>query len=283
MSVKTNIYYLKNISYAILASVMSVMLSGCNLEKDDSSVSRHTTASASVMQTEPSEPVVTPSETQAATSLSPDDVIPSAIQTPRVDGDRLSFTIVNVYSEGQYYTVEISGVKYDDSAQADIDTTFVKGELYGDFRLDLLKKGELLDSYKINVPRDDRFLLLESVTDGLDYGCELISNKRNFGDDSYPDLLQLDFHIINEVEAPQYARYFAVFDGKIAEVPVYENGKEVAPYGTHVEPKSAGLMIQHIVAGEYDGTYTVLKYEYTFDVGNRCLNRKRVKFYGWED
>lgn len=273
----------------ILAVLTALMLCGicglcgCNLENEDSSYTRKTTTALS----DP-EPVETSSvqttTTTAATSLGVSDVIPEAIQTPRADGNRLSFSIINVYSGGEYYTVDISGVKIEDgTASEDIDTTYVKGELYGDFRLDLLKKGEMIDTFRINVPRDDRFLILESVTEDLSYGCELISNKREYAADEYPDLIQLDFHIINEVEAPQYARYFAIFDGKIREVPVYENGVEVAPYGTHPEMKSAGLMVQHIVAGQYGGNYTILKYEYTFDVENRCLNRKKVKFYGWED
>lgn len=275
---------MKRILAGIFAAIMLCGLCGCNLENADSSYVRKTTASSSSPEPEESGSVRATTQTTAVTSLDVSDVIPEAIQTPRADGNRLSFSIINVYSEGEYYTVDISGVKLDENtASEDIDTTYVKGELYGDFRLDLLKKGEIIDTFKINVPRDDRFLILESVTENLSYGCELISNKREYGADEYPDLIRLDFYIINEVEAPQYARYFAVFDGKIREVPVYENGVEVAPYGTHPEMKSAGLMVQHIVAGQYGGEYTILKYEYTFDVENRCLNRQKVKFYGWED
>ena len=258
-------------------------LCGCNLENAESSYTRKTTAAPS----EP-EPVETSSVqttmTTAATSLDVSDVIPDAIQTPRADGNRLSFSIINVYSGGEYYTVDISGVKLeDDTASEDIDTTFIKGELYGDFRLDLLKKGEMIDTFKINVPRDDRFLILESVTEDLSYGCELISNKREFGADEYPDLIQLDFHVQNDAEAPQYARYFSVFGAKVCEVPVLENGKESAPYGTHPKMKSAGLMTQNITAETTGGNYTVIKYEYTFDIEARCLNKKKVKFTGWED
>lgn len=264
------------------AAALAIMFSGCALETGESS-RVHTSAQEQTQQVY--EPTADESdfESAASTSLSVEDVIPDAVQTPRVEGDRLSYTIINVYSQGDYYTVKISGVKMQDESAADIDMTYINGELYGDFRLDLLKKGELIDSLKINVPRDDRFLILESVTDSLSYGCELISNKRVYLADEYPDLLQLDFHIINEVETPQYARYFAVFDGKITEVPVYENGEEVAPRGTHPQMKSAGLMVQHLVVEVYYENYTVIKYEYVFDVENRCLNRKQVKFYGWED
>ncbi|MBS7369582.1 MAG: hypothetical protein KIG62_05490 [Oscillospiraceae bacterium] len=269
---------------AALALLCAVCLSGCNLENEESShVYTQQQSETPPEQSEPATLQTTTADTTATTSLSTSDVIPEAIQTPRVDGNRLSYTIMNVYSEGEYYTVEISGVKYDGGSGTDIDTTYIKGELYGDFRLDLLKKGEIIDSYKINVPRDDRFLILESVVDSLSYGCELISNKREFGADEYPDLIQLDFHIQNETEAPQYARYFSVFGAKVCEVPVLENGKESAPYGTHPKMKSAGLMTQNITAETTGGNYTVIKYEYTFDIEARCLNKKKVKFTGWED
>ena len=42
-------------------------------------------------------------------------------------------------------------------------------------------------------------------------------------------------------------------------------------------------MVQHLVAEKPSGGYTVIKYEYSFDVENKCLNRKQVKFTGWED
>ncbi len=270
---------------AAFAALCAVLMTFCACALETGKSSRvHTSPPAEETAPATAPFSETSSEPAPATSLSPEDVIPEAVQTPRVEGDRLSYTIVNVYSAGDYYTVKISGVKMqDESDSPDIDMTYINGVLYGDFRLDLMKKGELIDSLKINVPRDDRFLILESVTDSLSYGCALISNKREYSADEYPDLLQLDFYMINEVEAPQYARYFAVFDGKITEVPVYENGVEVAPRGTHPQMKSAGLMVQHLVVEEYAANYTIIKYEYTFDVENRCLKRQQVRFYGWED
>lgn len=268
---------------AIFIFFCAMLLCGCDLENEDSYVCA-ASEPQSAEESAPAAVTTTTADTAVRTSIDAADVIPDAIQTPRVQGDRLSYTIINIYSENDYYTVEISGVKYGgEEGETDIDTTYINGELYGDFRLDLLKRGEVIDSLKINVPRDDRFLILESVTENLSYGAELISNKREFLTEEYPDLIQLDFHIINEVEAPQYARYFAVFGGKITEVPVYENGEETAPYGTHLEMRSAGEMVQYLVAEKYDGDYTVLKYEYSFDAENRCLNRKQVKFFGWED
>ncbi|MGN0649842.1 MAG: hypothetical protein ACI4KM_05340 [Oscillospiraceae bacterium] len=263
------------------AAMLSLIctLCGCNIENDENSseFTPHTTAISS--ETTPAQ-TTTASTTVKTEPLQPDEVIPEAIQTPRVDGDRLSYSIMNVYADGDYYTVDISGVRIADADSAQLDTTYIKGELYGDFRLDLLKRGEIIDTLRINVPRDDRFLILESVTEGLSYGCELISNKREFGADNMPDLIQLDFFLINEGEVPQYARFFAVSGGKIVEVPVYSSGKEVAPYGTHFEMSEAGVMYQHIVARQPGGSYTVLKFEYTFDTENLCLNRAQVKFYG---
>ena len=264
-------------------ALSAYFLCGCNLENADRSYPERTSAPSAETAEAAQPPQESNTTAQSTAALEPNEVIPQATQTPRVDGDRLSYTIVNVYSEGEYYTVVISGVKCSQDSGADLDTTYINGELYGDFRLDLMKSGEIIDTLKINVPRDDRFLILESVTESLSYGCELISNKREFEADEYPDLIQLDFYIINEVEAPQYARYFGIFDDKIAEVPVYENGVEAAPYGTHLEMQSAGFMVQYLVAEQYDGEYTILKYEYTYDVENRRLNRQRVKFYGWED
>ncbi len=260
-------------------------MSGCNLEEqadtgNESSSLPQTTTTASSQTTAATTTTATSVTTSAVdTFIEPDEIIPAAIQSPRVEGDRLSYTIMNVFSEESYYTVVISGVRIDSSAELDMETTYVKGELYGDFRLDLMQGEELLDSYKINVPRDDRFLIMESVKDNLSYGCELISNKREFRTNEYPDLIQLDFHIINEVETPQYARFFAVFDGKLAEVPVFEGGRETAPYGTHLDMIDKGLMDQYIVASVSEGNYTILKYEYTFDVDAKCLTRQRIYYW----
>lgn len=253
---------------------------GCNIENDESLKNQQSGSVSQTSQSTLAQDFSSAAVTSSTTYIQPDEVIPPAVQTSRLDGDRLSYSMTNIYSDGKYYTLTISGVKLDSAAEADIDTTYIKGSLYGDFRFDLYSRGELIDTYKINIPRDDRFLILESVTDELSYGCEVISNKREFGAEQYPDLVQLDFHIINEVEAPQYARYFAVFDGQITEIPVYENGEETAPYGTHPVPESAGVMVQRIVASQADGSYTVLQYEYTFDTEVKRLLRRQVRFTG---
>lgn len=274
---------MKKVYISVLSFLMILSLSGCNIENDENSQDKVQTSSVQTSTpatTTTATTAVTTTATTEQTYIQPDDVIPPAVQTSRVEGDRLSYNITNIYSDDEYYTLVISGVRLDSTAEADIDTTYIDGKLYGDFRLDLMKKGEMIDSFKINVPRDDRFLILESVTDDLSYGCEIISNKREFESDVFPDLIQLDFHIINEVETPQYARFFAVFDEKIIEIPVYEDGVETAPYGTHLEFEDEGIMTQHIVASTSSGNYTVLQYEYTFDVENRKLLRKQVRFTG---
>ena len=288
---------MKKTLFCCLLSLL--MISGCSTDErpqnseEESAVTSLTTSIATqqttltsattestttITSTTVSEITTTTTVTENITE--PDDVIPPAIQTPRVEGNRLLFTISDVYSDGEYYDVDISGVKLDSTADVELDTTYIKGDLYGDFRLDLNKDGAIADTLKINVPRDDRFLILESVVDGLSYGCELISNFRSYSAEEYPDLIQLDFHIIKEPETPQYARFFSIIDGKITEVPVYEGGEEVAPYGTHLEMEKAGLMTQHIVASQYDGSYTVIKYEYVFDINGKKLDREKVRFYG---
>lgn len=211
------------------------------------------------------------------------DVIPKAEQTERIAGDRITFTADNVFSEGKIYSVKISGVKHSNqSANASIDTTFINGVLYGDFRLDLYNStGSLIDTLKINVPRDDSFLILENAAIGKDYGFTQLSHKESFGDTSYPDMLRLDFFRQRGMAVPQYARYFAVFGDKIEEIPFYENGKEVAPFGTFAEMRGSGLLTQNVTVQNGKGGYTVIKYEYRFDLKNHRLNRTEVNFTGW--
>lgn len=271
---------LKNLLSA--AAVCTALLSGCNLENSSRESARTVPAPP---ETEEPEYTSTSQTTPAPEPepMKPDEVIPAAVQSPRIEGSRLSYSIMNVYSGGEYFTVDISCIRLSETTDVpSLETTYVGGELYGDFRLDLLRQGTLIDTLKINVPRDDRFLIFENILQDLTYGCELISNMRDFGAEEYPDLIQLDFHMLNEVEVPQYARFFAVSDRRLVEIPVYENGAETAPYGTHLEPQSAGLMLQHIVAKEY-GDYTVKQYEYTFDPEALSITRKRVRYTGYNN
>lgn len=210
------------------------------------------------------------------------EVIPQAEQTARVEGDRITFTVDNVFSEGKYYSIKVSGVKSaNQSAGVSVDTTYINGVLYGDFRLDLYKSGELIDTLKINVPRDDSFLILENAAIGKDYGCTLMSHKQTFSTDTYPDMLRLDFFRQRGMAVPQYARYFGIFGDKISEILFYEKGKEVAPIGTFAEMRGDGVLTQNLTVENGKGGYTVIKYEYRFDVQNRRLNRTQVRFTGW--
>lgn len=263
---------------AIFICSAIALLTGCNLEDTQSDFSA---TSAAYSETTTSATYTSTTTTAEPEPLQPDEVIPAAVQTPRIEGSRLSYSITNVYSGGEYFTVDISCIKLPETTEApELETTVINGSVYGDFRLDLLQQGEIIDTLKINVPRDDEFLIFENVLKNLTYGCDLISNMRDFGASEFPDLIQLDFVLQNEVEVPQYARYFAISDSKLVEVPVYENGIETAPYGTHLEQQSAGVMQQHIVAKEY-GTYTVKKYEYTFDPETLVITRRRVRYTGY--
>lgn len=216
----------------------------------------------------------------AASSTTTLEIIEKAEPEERHDGDRLSYKVDAVWSQGSSYTVEISGAKQENGTLTD-STTYVKDELYGDFRLDIVTDGEVSSTLKINIPKDDIFLILDSVSDGIDYGCDILSSKELFGSEDYPDIIQLDFYRKSDYEVPQYARYFAVINGEITELDIYENGSLVSPRGTHPKMKSAGMFIQHLCVKNGSGGYQVIQYEYRFDVQNKRLNRKQVRFTGY--
>ncbi len=213
------------------------------------------------------------------------EVIPKAEQTERVSGDRITFRVENIFSQGKTYSVTVSGVKMQNqSASVAMDTTKIGDVLYGDFRLDLYNStGSLIDTLKINVPRDDSFLILENAAIGKDYGYTLFSHKEEFGQENYPDLLCLDFFRQRGMAVPQYARYFAVFDDKIDELRFYQNGAEAAPIGTFAKLRGNGLLTQNLTVQNGKGGYTVIKYEYRLDIANHRLNRTQVRFTGWDD
>ncbi len=275
---------MRSFRHLYAAAALLLLLTGCNLENELSepylSEAPPSTSSPATSD-EASVEEISTADFEPAEPLEPDDVIPAAVQTPKIEGSRLTYSISNVYSGGEYFTVVVSCIKLPETTEAsELETTLINGDIYGDFRLELMQRDEIIDTLKINVPRDDSFLIFENLLKNLTYGCELISNMRDFQASEYPDLIRLDFTMLNEVEVPQYARYFTVSDKKLTEVPVYENGAETAPYGTHIEPQSAGLMIQHIVAKEY-GSYTVKQYEYTFDPIALTITRKRVRYTGY--
>ncbi|MDE7398657.1 MAG: hypothetical protein K2N06_03925 [Oscillospiraceae bacterium] len=270
---------------AVIAAVM-LCLSGCGYEDatyqpayfDDESSSAYRNVSEPARSTSS---VVLPSIPQSTLLPAPD---PEITLTPRFSENKLTFTVEGVYSAGKFYTVDITGRKSaDQTAAPDNKTTYVNGVLYGEFRLKSSLHGELTGLVNIEIPRDDKFLIMNSVTENLTYGCEVISNYRQFGTAEYPDIIELDFYINGELEVPQYSRFFAVINNEITEILVYENDAPSTPRGSHLEPKSAGRMVQHLTisTGRPD-SYEIAKYEYIYDLENHRLNRKRVRFYGWE-
>lgn len=201
---------------------------------------------------------------------------PSAV--PVKDNGRLSHTVEAVYSEGKYYTVTVSGRKCSAGTENSvcIDDTY-----YDDLKMELFLDNILLDSLAIGVHTGNRFLIMESAACGKDYGCKLISCKREFSADEYPDIIQLDFYNADDIEVPQYGRFFAVFDSRLLELPIYESGKAVEPCGTHFKLKSAGVMTHCLCVSTVSHKYTVRKYEYSFDPAERRLDKREVRFYGW--
>lgn len=254
----------------------------------DSSSSDNTTVSDSTSGTESTSSSDSSTNQQGGSSTAekPNDIstelIPDAEQSVRVEGDRILFTTDNVYSQGSYYSVTVSGAKCENqSAAVSDDTTYINGVLYGDFRLDLYKQGVLIDSLKINVPRDDSFMILENAAIGKSYGCTLMSHKREFSVDNYPDIIRLEFFRQRGMAVPQYARYFAIFENKIQELEIYENGVEVSPTGTFLAMQGNGLMTQNLTVEKGNQQYTVIKYEYRFNLEKRRLDRTQVRFTGW--
>lgn len=288
----------KRIPAILTAIAISVTLCGCSKNNDSSeptSSSSSSTQSSSVVSSSsssteklpslsiPAQSYPGPSSAYqiAASTTTTIEIIDKAEPTERHEGERLTYTRENVWSQGKNYTIAISGALQEGAAITN-ETTYVGGKIYGDFRLDIIDNGEVLSSLKINVPRDDMFLILDSTAEGMDYGCDLLSSKELFSSDAYPDIIQLDFYRKADYEVPQYARYFAVINGEIVELDIYENGALVSPRGTHPKLRSAGMFIQHLCVKTGSGGYHVIQYEYRFDVANKRLNRKRVRFTGWQ-
>lgn len=202
-------------------------------------------------------------------------------QTFSADGGELAFTVENLFSGGEYYTVTASAARTDTESE---NTLYINGELYEEPVLTLYQEWRKLDSVRLGIPEGDRFITLESAADNYSYGSEIISNMREFNAAEYPDVLGLIFRSSSaEAAVPEYARYFTVFEGKLAELPICENGKKVDPRGTKLEPVSAGLAKQFLTVLKPSGKgYEIIKYEYRFDLENKRLNRQQVRFYGWD-
>lgn len=274
--------------FAAAITAFMLCLSGCGNDDetyrpayfDDESSSTETTNAPEPAQSSAS---VVSSPIQHTPTL-PENTSREISLTPRNSYNELTLTADGIYSNGKFYTVEITGKKSaDQTAVPDDKTTRVNGVLYGDFRLKSSLNGEPTGVLKLDIPRDDMFLVMNNITENMTYGCEVISNYRQFGAEDYPDIIELDFYINGELEVPQYARFFAVLNGEMIEIPVYENGSPAKPLGTHLEPKSAGRMVQHLtVSSGVPNSYEIVKYEYIYDKENHRLNRKKMRFYGWE-
>ena len=276
---------MKRFAAAIIA--IALCLSGCGYDDATYQPAYFDDESSSTDRNAP-EPVQSPTSSAVSSSVSHSPLLPAPdpeiTLTPRSSDNELTITVDGVYSKGKFYTVEITGRKSaDQTAAPDDKTTYINGVLYGNFRLKSSINGEPTGLLNMDVPRDDMFLVMNNILENLTYGCEVISNYRQFSAADYPDIIELDFFINNELEVPQYARFFAILNGEITEIPVYENGSPAQPFGTHLEPKSAGRMIQHLtVSTGIPDKYEIVKYEYIYDTKNHRLNRKRVRFYGWE-
>ena len=137
----------------------------------------------------------------------------------------------------------------------------------------------------------DQSAYYDNIVSYCDLGYDLIYAPGNQYTDAvlqaaeeYPDIIGLIFQSDNsEAAVPIYERFFTVFGGKLAELPIYENGYEVNPRGAKLEPKSAGVAVQHLTVPKSSGDgYEIVKYQYSFDTENKRLNKQQVRFYGWE-
>lgn len=272
----------------VIIAVFALLLSGCGYADETYQPAYFDESGFSSSKSEP--PSSAPSAVSVVSSLIqhsptlPETVTPEITLTPFHTDNELIFTVDGVYSDGKFYTVNITGKKSaDQTASPDDKTTYVNDVLYGNFRLKSSLNGETTGLVNLEIPRDDKFLIMNSIMENLTYGCSVISNFRQFAVSEYPDIIELDFYINGELEIPQYSRFFAVINNEITEIPVYENGAPSTPRGSHLEPKSAGRMVQHLtISTGRPNSYEIAKYEYIYDLESHRLNRKRVRFYGWQ-
>lgn len=218
-----------------------------------------------------------PESAPAESSNASRDVTAAAI----VENGSIQITFENVFSGGEYYTISLSAEKAGETS-GNGGTVAINGEDYGTPALTLSKDGEELDLLTLSADNNAHYILLENAAKNLAYGYEIISNKRGFGAEEYPDIVGLLFRGGGETAVPEYARYFAVFDGTLSELPIYENESLVEPRGAKLEPTAAGAAKQYLTVLNSSGKgYHVIKYEYHFDLDNRRLLRQQVRFTGW--
>lgn len=212
------------------------------------------------------------------TSFAPEEItywytaenVPEIVPRLNVEDGRTELELANVYSEGKLYTITAS-----------VGTSEGREILM----LILTRDGRLRNTLGVEIPRGDSFVLLENAEDNSTYGFEALSNLREYDAPEYPDMIGFIFRESGgEAAVPEYARYFAVFGGKLSELPIYENDKKTAPRGSKLEPKSAGNVVQHLTVLKSGGEgYEIIKFEYKFDLENKRLTKRQVKFYGWEN
>lgn len=240
-------------------------------EANETSETNVTNAADETAEISQAPPAAASSVNRNAETAAVIDGIPEIKTYSEITDGTLIFSADNIFSEGEYYAVSVSGERTTENG------TEINGETYGNFRLTLVKNGEEIDHLDIEVPDGERFLIMESILDNRTYGCSVISNKRDFSADDLPDIVQLDLYKPNELEIPQYGRYFAVFGGRLAELPVYENGVETAPLGTHLEPREKGRMIQRLCVFTPSGKSLMVKrYEYIYNVEQRRLDKSKI-------
>lgn len=195
--------------------------------------------------------------------------VPEIIPTLIAEDGKSTLELANIYSEGKLFTL-----------------TACVGESAGREFLTLIlsQDGERRDTFGLALPEGDHFVFIEYAEDNSTYGFEALSNLREFDAPEYPDIIGFIFREENgEAAVPIYARYFAVFGGRLRELSVYENDKTVPPRGAKLELKSLGKAVQHLTVLRSGGEgYEIIKFEYYFDLENRRLDKKQVKFYGWE-
>lgn len=277
---------------AIIAAIM--LLSGCGVSDETYQPEKYVDISDNAQSASPT-PAPPHQSSAAISSHTPPSEV-SRVQNnsteesgirelktaPAADQNKLAFTIENLFSEGEYYTLVISGTKTDETEQ---NTITSNGEYYSDIALTLFKDGQQIDRLAADVLNGERLMILESAAEELSYGCEVISNLRKFDTEEYPDFIELVLRGgSNEAAVPEYARFFTVFNGKITELLVYENGIKTSPRGAKLEPRGAGLAVQFLTVLKNNGLeeYKIIKYEYRFDLENKRLNKQQVRFYGYE-
>lgn len=196
------------------------------------------------------------------------EIIPRLVNENDNEDEETMLELSNVYSEGKLYTLTAS-------------TAESAGREY--LTLILSQDGARRDTLALALPRGDSFVFLENAEDNSTYGFEALSNLREFDAPEYPDIIGLLFRESDgEAAVPEYARYFAVFGGRLRELPVYEDGKQAAPRGAKLEPKSPGEAVQHLTVLRSSGEgYEIIKFEFSYDLEGRRLNKRQVKFYGW--